>query len=128
MAVLPHNCAESLGLTSPARLQEALRIAVIFAVPFFCEYEFAGLVTQWEDQLSGDAHLSFNTRIDSMYDTINGVCQVSADMKAACDAYKSRFHPTLPAFAPLSLPPRARTESRRWSGPSIPLDPPLKQE
>lgn len=66
----------------------------------------SGLATQFEDQLSGDAHQSFNTRIENMFDTIASVCKVSDSLQAACDAYKGRFHPSFPVSAPLSVPRR----------------------
>lgn len=65
----------------------------------------AGLVTQFEQQMSADAHKSFNTRLQNVYDLMMLVCGLTPANKAACDAYRNLFHPHLPEAAPLRLKP-----------------------
>jgi hypothetical protein len=60
----------------------------------------AGLTTQFEQQLSGDAHQSFNTRLASIFNTISLACSDPA-VTATCNQYKSLIHPHLPSTAPL---------------------------
>lgn len=62
----------------------------------------AGLTNQFEDELSSDAHKSFNSRLDSVYTILTAVCS-NPDVKATCDQYKSLVHPNLPPVAPLAL-------------------------
>jgi hypothetical protein len=63
----------------------------------------AGLMSQFEDQLSGDAHASFNSRLASVYDALVVVCS-QPSMKSSCDAYKSVIHPNFPISVPLTAP------------------------
>lgn len=61
----------------------------------------AGLSTQFEQQLSSDAHKSFNTRIEQVYLMLQVVCSLP-EVAPACAIYKSVMHPHLPDSAPLS--------------------------
>jgi hypothetical protein len=63
----------------------------------------SGLTQQFEDQVSGDAHQSFNTRLENLYDTLQIVCSLPG-VKSACEEYKGVFHPTFPGNAPLGRP------------------------
>jgi hypothetical protein len=65
----------------------------------------AGLLTQFEAQLAPDAHKSFNSRLDKMFQTITLVCSTYSDL---CSQYKALVHPHFPGNAPLSLPRHAR--------------------
>ena len=60
-----------------------------------------GLAQQYEDQSAADAHKSFVTRIEVMYDALRAVCGVSADFQATCNQYRSTMHPHFPAGAVL---------------------------
>jgi hypothetical protein len=60
----------------------------------------AGLTTQFEDQLAADAHKSFNTRIDTVYDSLVLACRYPT-MQSFCSEYKLLVHPHLPPSAPL---------------------------
>ena len=60
----------------------------------------AGLATQFEQQLSSDAHKSFNTRISEVYTMLQFTCSLP-EMKSACALYKGILHPHLPDSAPL---------------------------
>jgi Zn-dependent protease with chaperone function len=62
----------------------------------------AGLASQFEDELSADAHKSFNSRLDGVYTLLSAACNYDSTMKAACDYYKGIVHPNLPPRAPLS--------------------------
>jgi hypothetical protein len=62
----------------------------------------AGLMTQFEDQIGSDAHKSFNSRIDNMYQAMEFACGQNSDL---CGTYKSVYHPHLPGVAPLAEPP-----------------------
>jgi hypothetical protein len=64
----------------------------------------AGLTAQFEDQLSSDAHKSFNTRLDNIFANLVAACNSSEDMKRICAEYKSIVHPNLPGVAPLVIP------------------------
>jgi hypothetical protein len=63
----------------------------------------AGLMSQFEQQLSADAHKSFNTRLEEVYHFLVMVCNVNDETRAACRDYKRIMHPHLPDV-PLSLP------------------------
>jgi hypothetical protein len=60
-----------------------------------------GLQQQFEDQSSQDAHKSFVTRIEVMYDLLTGVCGINADFQNLCNQYRSKFHPHFPSNAVL---------------------------
>ena len=60
-----------------------------------------GLQQQFEDQSSQDAHKSFVTRIEIMYDLLTGVCGINADFQNLCNQYRSKFHPHFPSNAVL---------------------------
>lgn len=64
----------------------------------------AALATQlFEDVSTADAHRSFNTRLDAVYDFLVLLC--SSDIgRPFCRDYKRIMHPHLPDSAPLSLP------------------------
>ena len=65
----------------------------------------AGLASQFENQLSSDAHKSFNTRLDNVFSTLVEACSSSSAVASACAAYKSIAHPNLPSIAPLTVTP-----------------------
>jgi predicted Zn-dependent protease len=60
-----------------------------------------GLQQQFEDQSSQDAHKSFVSRIEIMYDALKGVCGISADFQNLCNQYRSQVHPHFPSNAVL---------------------------
>lgn len=60
----------------------------------------AGLATQFEQQLSADAHKSFNTRISEVYEMLSFMCRIP-EAAPACRTYKGILHPHLPDSAPL---------------------------
>ncbi|MGQ9916372.1 MAG: M48 family metalloprotease [Bryobacteraceae bacterium] len=60
----------------------------------------AGLTTQFEQQLSSDAHKSFNTRISEVFSMLQLVCSLD-EARDACQMYKRVMHPHLPDSAPL---------------------------
>lgn len=60
-----------------------------------------GLAQQFEDQAAADAHKSFVTRIEVMYDTLRAVCSIDASFAKACAQYKAAVHPHFPANAVL---------------------------
>jgi len=67
----------------------------------------AGLSSQlWEDFLTPlDAHASFSTRIDNLYNFITTICSSSSEAQNTCSKYKSLYHPHFPTFpgsAPLN--------------------------
>lgn len=62
----------------------------------------AGLVQQFEAQLSADAHKSFNTRLDNIYANITGMC---AAIPAECSIIKGIVHPNFPPSVPLGVLP-----------------------
>jgi hypothetical protein len=64
----------------------------------------AGLTTQFEDQLAADAHKSFNTRIDTVYDAMIKACSLE-EVRPVCSFYKDIIHPHLPPSAPLMREP-----------------------
>ena len=64
----------------------------------------ASLLSQFEDQLSGDAHRSFNERLDNIFDNLVAACNSSDAMRQTCATYKGVFHPNLPEVAPLRKP------------------------
>jgi hypothetical protein len=70
----------------------------------------SGLAQQmFEDQLTTDAHRSFNTRITTVFEVLVEACNSSAEVKSACDTYKRIIHPNLPGSAPLrASPPKSR--------------------
>jgi predicted Zn-dependent protease len=61
----------------------------------------AGLTRQFEDELSSDAHKSFNSRLDFVFDSLFIACNSSAAAKANCDEYKRIAHPNFPPSVPL---------------------------
>ena len=67
----------------------------------------AGLITQFGEQLAPDAHKSFNTRLERLYDTLVAVCS-EPTVQDACKAYKSVVHPHLPPAAPLKAGSRLK--------------------
>lgn len=60
-----------------------------------------GLAQQFEDQSSQDAHKSFVTRVEIMYNALKAVCGINADFQSLCDQYRSNVHPHFPANAVL---------------------------
>jgi hypothetical protein len=64
----------------------------------------AGLTTQFEEQLSSDAHQSFNTRLENIFTTLQLACSSSANAQSLCAEYRSIIHPNFPPTAPLSMP------------------------
>jgi hypothetical protein len=60
----------------------------------------AGLIAQFEDQLSGDAHQFFNSRLDNIYTQLVAACNLSDTLARICATYKSILHPNLPGPAP----------------------------
>lgn len=60
-----------------------------------------GLAQQYEDQSAADAHKSFVTRIEGMYNALKAVCGVNADFQHTCDRYRSAVHPHFPSGAVL---------------------------
>jgi hypothetical protein len=60
----------------------------------------AGLAQQFEQQLSADAHKSFNTRISEVYEMLSFMCRIP-EAAPACGTYKGILHPHLPDSAPL---------------------------
>jgi predicted Zn-dependent protease len=58
-----------------------------------------GLAQQFEDQASDDAHKSFVSRIEIMYDVLTAVCGINEDFRSACDGVKSKLHPHFPSKA-----------------------------
>ncbi|HSB15872.1 MAG TPA: M48 family metalloprotease [Bryobacteraceae bacterium] len=69
----------------------------------------AALTTQFEDQIAADAHKSFNTRIDTIYDNLVEACSVPS-VQPSCSLYKLIVHPHLPPSAPLVREPRQARE------------------
>lgn len=65
----------------------------------------AGLVDQNFDTIQAnlgvDPHVSFNQRLDNMFNTMTAVCSLPSAL-AACTSYKKFVHPHLPGAAPLS--------------------------
>ncbi len=63
----------------------------------------AGLASQlFEDVSTVDAHRSFNTRLDAVYDFLTLLC--ASDIgRPFCQEYKRILHPHLPDSAPLNL-------------------------
>jgi Zn-dependent protease with chaperone function len=88
----------------------------------------AGLLTQFEQQMSADVHKSFNTRLQNVYDLMVAVCGLTPANKAACDGYKDLFHPHLPDAAPLKHKPTnpvmagKSTHSRAVRSNAVPLN------
>ncbi|MFZ5928783.1 MAG: M48 family metalloprotease [Acidobacteriota bacterium] len=72
----------------------------------------AGLSTQFEQQLSSDAHKSFNTRISEVYEMLQIVCSMP-EAAPACSEYKKTLHPHLPGSAPLNWDDLAARGYRR---------------
>lgn len=64
----------------------------------------SGLAAQFEAMVGADAHGSFNTRLQSVFDMLVITCNYDAESKRACSDYKSIFHPHFPQAIPLSLP------------------------
>jgi hypothetical protein len=60
----------------------------------------AGLTSQFENALSGEAHGSFNDRVSTVYDAIEFMCSPSV-AKESCDEIKDVLHPHFPASIPL---------------------------
>ncbi len=60
----------------------------------------AGLAAQFEDQLAADAHKSFNTRLEVVFDMLTLACAQSS-LRPFCDEYKRIVHPNLPPTVPL---------------------------
>lgn len=58
----------------------------------------AGLIQQFENQISGEAHQSFNTRLQVLMSSVQSACAQISDV---CTLYKSIFHPDLGPSAPL---------------------------
>ena len=53
----------------------------------------------WEDFLTPlNAHASFSTRIDNLYNSVSTICSLSAGTRNACSNYKSLVHPHFPTF------------------------------
>jgi hypothetical protein len=63
----------------------------------------SGLMSQFEDQLSGDAHQSFNTRLETIYDVLLIACSLP-EVQPTCDQYRNVVHPNFPSTAPLWSP------------------------
>ncbi len=61
----------------------------------------AGLIQQFEQQLAPDAHKSFNTRLELLFDGLVNACKAVPE---PCRSYKGLFHPDFPDSAPLSIP------------------------
>ena len=56
----------------------------------------AGLESQFiAESLDASGHGSFNNRLDSIYNTIQFVCDLPG-MPAFCSLYHDRFHPHIP--------------------------------
>lgn len=72
----------------------------------------AGLSTQFEQQLSSDAHKSFNTRISEVYNMLKLACSFP-EVAPSCKLYKSILHPHLPDAAPLQVDDLASRGYRR---------------
>ena len=66
----------------------------------------SGLATQFEAQLAADAHKSFNTRLDNIYNALVTACS-DPNNAAVCAKYRGIFHPNFPPTVPLSIPPSA---------------------
>ncbi len=67
----------------------------------------AGLTEQqFEDQLTSDAHRSFNTCLDTIFQTLVMFCS-DAKSKGMCAAYKNIVHPNLPSIAPRDVSRRS---------------------
>jgi hypothetical protein len=73
----------------------------------------AGLASQFEEQLSSDAHKSFNTRLDNIFNVLVAACNSSTAVAATCANYKSIVHPNLPGVAPLTAVPAATADRGR---------------
>lgn len=71
----------------------------------------AGLATQFEDQLASDAHKSFNTRLENIFDTLRLACS-HPSVRSFCEDYKRFVHPNLPPIAPLVERPGGEAGSR----------------
>jgi len=71
-----------------------------------------GLASQFEVQLSSDAHKSFATSLDNIYSQLVAVCDSSSSVAALCATYKSTVHPNLPGVAPLRAEPRTTKQHR----------------
>ncbi len=63
----------------------------------------SGLITQFEDQLSGEAHGSFNERLSNVFEMLRLACSMPS-VRESCASYKDSVHPNLPDPAPLNLP------------------------
>lgn len=72
----------------------------------------AGLAVQFEQQLSSDAHKSFNTRISEVYNVLKLACSLP-EVAPSCGIYKSILHPHLPDSAPLQADDLASRGYRR---------------
>jgi hypothetical protein len=59
------------------------------------------LISQFEDQLSSDAHKSFNSRLDNIFSQLVIACSSSDALAQTCAGYKGIVHPNLPPVAPL---------------------------
>jgi len=71
----------------------------------------AGLVQQFEAQLSSDAHKSFNQRLDSLFNAISQTC-ADPSIQAFCQRYKNIVHPDLPGSVPLMVHPHRDNTTR----------------
>lgn len=71
----------------------------------------AGLATQFEEQLASDAHKSFNTRLENIFDTLRLACS-HPSVRSSCEKYKRFVHPNLPPIAPLVERPGGEAGSR----------------
>lgn len=60
-----------------------------------------GLSRQFEDQIGDDAHKSFVTRIEVMYDALRAVCNANESLRSACNDFRDAVHPHFPANAVL---------------------------
>lgn len=82
----------------------------------------AGLTTQFEQQLSSDAHKSFNTRISEVFSMLQLACSFE-EIQSSCRFYKDVMHPHLPDSAPLGW---RDLESRGYRRPEALLRAPAK--
>lgn len=60
-----------------------------------------GLSRQFEDQSGDDAHKSFVTRIEVMYEALQAVCGINESFQQACSDYREAAHPHFPGKAVL---------------------------
>lgn len=65
----------------------------------------AGLIAQIDDQLAPDAHKSFNTRLEVIYDNLQKACNADPAARIVCNLYRRIVHPHFPSTAPLSVRP-----------------------